>query len=297
MPKGQDYLLFIYVNLGFIAQVLIMYIYGQIEEIKNNWPKYRCNPMYMPLSDDMTKDFTYCIQNMQSEYMGFLLQPLTYLGSTLTSMAGEFNLSLDFARNMMSNIRTFITNIIQSVYGIFLNIIIQFQVIIIKFKNILGQMIGIVLSLMYLMDGSIKTMQSTWNGPPGGMVRSMGRCFHPETKIKLKNGSIEKMQDLNLGDYLENGSRVIGVMKIDNSEGKHNLYKLSGKGINGDDIYVTGSHMIKNNDGKYIAVENYKEAIEQQEIKCDWFSCLIIDDHKIVIGEKEFWDWDDYMIK
>ena len=147
------------------------------------------------------------------------------------------------------------------------------------------------------MDGSIKTMKSTWNGPPGQMVRAMGSCFHPETKVKLKDGSIKKMKDLNLGDYLENGSRVNGVMKLDNSEGKHKLYKLSGKGTNGDDIYVTGSHMIKNPDGKYVEVKDYKEAEEQEEIKCEWFSCLIMDDHKIIIGEKEFWDWDDYMIK
>jgi hypothetical protein len=202
MPKGQDYLLFIYVNLGFVAQVLILYVYSQIEEIKQNWPKYRCNPMYMPLSDDMTKDFTYCIQNMQTDYMGYLLQPLTYLGSTLNSMAGEFTESLDYARNMMSNIRSFITDTIESVYGLFLNIIIQFQIIIIKVKDVLGKVIGVVLSLMYLMDGSIKTMKSTWNGPPGQMVRAMGACFHPETKLKLKDGSIKKMKDLILNHFV-----------------------------------------------------------------------------------------------
>ena len=90
MPKGQDWLNFIYVNLGFVAQILIMYIYGQIKEIKENWPKYRCNPVYMPLSDDMSADFTYCIQNMQTDYMGYLLQPLTYLATSLTEMGAAF---------------------------------------------------------------------------------------------------------------------------------------------------------------------------------------------------------------
>ena len=72
MPKSIDWLNFIYVNLGFIAQVLIMYIYTSIDEIKKNWPLYRCNPLYMPLSDNIAQDFTYCIQNTQINFMGFL---------------------------------------------------------------------------------------------------------------------------------------------------------------------------------------------------------------------------------
>jgi len=297
MPKGQDWLNFIYVNLGFIAQVLIMYIYGQIKEIKDNWPKYRCNPMYMPLSDDMGKDFTFCIQNMQTDYMGYLLQPITYLASTLTSLGSEFTASLDAARNMFSNIRTFITSIVESVYGLFLNIIIQFQFLIIKIKDVVGKIIGIIVTLMYVLDGSLKTMLSVWNGPPGDMIRTMGHCFHPETKVKLKNGSIVQMKDLNLGDYLENGSRVNGVMKLDNTSGKHKIYKIVGKGVDGNDIYVTGSHMINNGNGKYVEVKDYKDATEQDVVKCEWLSCLIMDDHKIKIGSQEFWDWDDYMIK
>jgi hypothetical protein len=298
MPKGSDWLNFIYVNLGFIAQVLIMYIYSQIQEVKDNWPKYRCNPLWWPVaSEDMGADFTICVQNMSTDYMGYLLQPLTYIASTLAELGSSFTESLNYARALLSNIRTFITSIIESIYGIFLNIIIQFQIIIIKLKDTVGKVIGVMVTLMYFLDGTVKTAQSTWNGPPGQMVRAMGSCFHPETKVKLKNGSIISMKDLNLGDYLENGSRVNGLMKLDNSEGKHKFYKIAGAGVNGDDIYVTGSHMIKESNGKYVEVKDYKDAVEQDIVKSEWLSCLIIDDHKLKIGNKEFWDWDDYLIK
>ena len=36
MPKSIDWLNFIYVNLGFITQIIIMYIYTSIDEIKQN---------------------------------------------------------------------------------------------------------------------------------------------------------------------------------------------------------------------------------------------------------------------
>ncbi len=55
--------------------------------------------------------------------------------------------------------------------------------------------------------------------------------------------------------------------------------------------------MIHIGNNKYIEVKDYEGAVEQDEVKCEWFSCLIMDDHKIHIGEKEFWDWDDFMIK
>jgi hypothetical protein len=146
---------------------------------------------------------------------------------------------------------------------------------------------------MYLIDGSIKTMQSAWNGPAGQLVRALGACFHPETKIKLKNGNIVSMKDLNLGDVLENGSIVNVTMKLDNKNNPVPLYIIRGEGVDGADIYVTGSHLIfDKNSKKYIAVENYDKAIKT-DIIIEWFSCLITSDNKIVIGSETFWDWED----
>lgn len=297
MPKGVDWINFIYVNLGFVAQIFIMYYFSAVAEIKKDWPKYRCNPMFMPLSDNIEQDFVYCVQNMQTGFMGYLLQPINYIINSLTSMGGEFTSSLNFIRTMVSSIRSLITSIIQNVFGVFLNLIIEFQKITIGIKDLVGKIIGIMVTLMYFIDGSVKTMQSTWNGPPGQMIRAMGgMCFHPDTKVKLKNGSIATMQSLNLGDILENGSRVDVQMKVDNKYDEK-FYKLPNKGVDGDDIYVTGSHMIfSETEKKYIAVKEHPDAVET-EIKALWFSTLITDDHKIKIGEFIFWDWEDDILK
>ena len=154
-----------------------------------------------------------------------------------------------------------------------------------------------MVTIMYLIDGSIKTMQSTWNGPPGQMVRALGgNCFHPETKIKLKNGAIVAMKNLNLGDILENGSRVDALMKIDNKYNEK-YYTIPNKGIDESDIYVTGTHMIFSEaENRYIEVKDHPEAI-QTEVTDNWFSSIITDDHKIKIGKKKFWDWDDDVLK
>jgi len=297
MPKGVDWINFIYVNLGFVAQIFVMYYFSAVAEIKNNWPKYRCNPIFMPLSNNIEKDFTYCVQSMQTNFMGYLLQPINYIISSLSSMGGEFTGSINYIRTMISSMRSMITSIIQNVFGVFLNLIIEFQKITIGIKDLVGKIIGIMVTIMYLIDGSIKTMQSTWNGPPGQMVRALGgNCFHPETKIKLKNGTIVAMKNLNLGDILENGSRVDALMKIDNKYNEK-YYTIPNKGIDESDIYVTGTHMIFSEaENRYIEVKDHPEAI-QTEVTDNWFSSIITDDHKIKIGKKKFWDWDDDVLK
>jgi hypothetical protein len=92
--------------------------------------------MYMPLSDNIEQDFTYCVQTMQSNYMGYLLQPLTFITSSLTDMAGSFTEQINDVRNMFNQTRNFITDITVSIYGIFLNIIIEFQKILDEFYRI-----------------------------------------------------------------------------------------------------------------------------------------------------------------
>jgi hypothetical protein len=215
MPSGKNWVNFLYVNLAFAIYIAGVFYYSRVAEIKANWPLYRCNPMYMPLADNMEENFVYCIQSMQTNFMGFLLQPLTFLTDSLGGMLGGVMGEINSIRAMFDKIRTFFTDIVQSIFGVFLNLVIEFQRITIGIKDLIGKTIGIMVSLMYVMDGSIKTMNSTWNGPPGQLVRALGKCFHPDTNVKLDNGIVKHMKDINLGDILEDGSFVESFMKID----------------------------------------------------------------------------------
>jgi hypothetical protein len=251
----------------------------------------------MPLADDMEENFTYCIQSMQTNFMGYLLQPLTFITNSLGSMMGNFMDEINSIRAMFNKIRTLFSDIIQSIFGVFLNLVIEFQRITIGIKDLIGKTIGIMVSLMYVMDGSIKTMNSTWNGPPGQMVRALGKCFHPDTRIKLRSGIIKPIKAIDLGDILEDGSIVESVMKIDNKREPVPLYVIKKSGVEGDDIFVTGSHLVfdvKTN--KFIKVENYSKAV-RTNTQIEWFSCLITSNHKIKIGNELFWDWEDHFIK
>ena len=296
MPTGKNWVNFIYVNIGFALYVAATYYLSSIKDIKDNWPLYRCNPLYMPLSDDISSDFTYCIQNVTSSLMGFLLQPLTFITSSLASLGGDLSNQINSIRQMTDKVRNMFSSIIQSVFGVFLNLVIEFQKIIIGIKDLMGKTIGIVVSMMFIMDGSLKTMNSAWNGPSGQLVKALGKCFYPETKIKLKNGNIIAIKDINLGDILENDTVVYSTMKIDNKNNKEQLYCIK-NGVSNENIYVTGSHLVFDTDTKkFIKVSEYSKATKTN-IQTEWFSCLITSNHTIKIGNEIFWDWEDHFIK
>ena len=292
MPTMNNYLNLIYVNLGFVAQIAVMMYFKSALEIKENWPKYRCNPPYWVFSENISEDFTYCVQNTQMNMMGSLLQPLNYMVSSLTSIGGEFAESINKIRVMFSSIRNFVSEIIENVFGVFLNLIIAFQKILISIKDMVGKMVGIVVTIMYVLDGSIKTMQSAWNGPPGQLVKSIGSCFHPNTIITLANGKTYTMENIPLGSELTDGGKVFAVLKVDNTK-KEPLYKIKGKSED-EDILVTGEHFIFDKEtNKWIQVKDYKKSTIQKELIIPYFSCLITTNRRIPIDNELFWDWED----
>ena len=292
MPTMNNYLTFAYVNLAFIIQIGILVYFKSAKDIKDNWQEYRCNPPYWVFSENISEDFQYCVQNTQTSLMGYLLQPLTYMTSSLSSLSGDLMESIQNVRTMFDKLRGFLTSIVGTVFGTFNNLLISFQKMIIALLDMIGKTVGVVTSLLFILDGVLKTTNSAWNGYPGKLIKGLASCFHPDTKIKLKNGEVYPMKDLPLGAELEDGGKIFAVLKIDNSK-KDKFYKIKG-GVNSEDIYVTGKHFIfDKKQNKFIYVEDYEGAEKQDKVASNWFSCLITTSRQIPIEGHIFWDWED----
>jgi hypothetical protein len=295
MPSGKNWINFLYLNIAFVIYIAAVFYYSQVSEIKANWPLYRCNPMYMFLADDIEGNLAFCSKSSQSNFMNTLLHPFVIIMAYSINImrgfiGGNQNISdaINDARNVFSySLDTF--------FGMFTNLFIEFQQINTGIKELALKTSSTMTSLMYITDGSIKTMNSNSEGQ---ISQSLGKCFHPETKIKLQNGLIKCIKDIDLGDILEDGSIVESVMKIDNKKEKTPLYKIKQCGVNNEDIYVTGSHLVYDSSTKlFIPVKNYAKSEISKDFHSDWFSCLITNSHNIKIGSELFWDWEDHAIK
>jgi len=263
------------------------------KNIEKNWPKHRCNPMIMPFAGmfghNTSENFTYCVQNMQTSYMSEILKPINHSLDMSNMLTGNLGESIQKIREVINQSRTFGSSIFTKIFGVFFNALIQLQFVTIKIKSLFAKTIGVGTSFFYLIDGANMTGQSVWRGPVGGLLRTL--CFDPETNLRLKDGSVKKMNEIKINDILENNSKVTGVVQLKNIFNE-NFYEIYDKQY-GENIYVTGHHLIRDEEtGRFIHVENHKDAKKSNKNK-DMFWCLITDDHLIKIGEYTFWDYED----
>ncbi len=297
------------ISLAVIIVIVFVFLYFMsvlligIKKIKNNWPEYKCNPMVMPFASvfdhDPVTNFIGCVSGMQKGIMGFFLQPLKYTSFLTGKLGGILMNALQEARYLMNYIRKRLSSITGDIFGVFLNILIQFQRLLIAMKTLVGKLFATMMVMVYLIVGSMRLGTSIWKGPIGGILRTL--CFKGDTKIKMKGRrNSENISDISLGDILENGSVVIGLLKLKGSK-VNPYYKIWSDDLN-DYIYVTGEHRILNRDdeGKeaddefenFIKVNEFKKAEKTEEYD-ETLYCLITDDHRIPVGEYTFWDWED----
>lgn len=296
---SSDLSLSIIVIFIFIALYVFNLIVVGMQRIKDNWPVYRCQPLIMPFASifghNTSKNFSYCIQNIQSSFMDDLLKPVSFNIGILGGITSDLTDSLNGVRGFMSAFRFNLADIFKNIFATLFNIMVEIQRTMINIKDMIGKMTGIMLTTLYVLNGAMLTMTSAWEGPPGGLVRAL--CFHPETKIKLQNGEILPMKDLPLNSILPNGSRVCAVMKISNLDenGKYveEMYKVKNQLDSNDDILVSGSHLVYDvSINQFVHVKDLSVA-ERAETNCDVLYCLITSDHTIQIGEWIFHDWED----
>ena len=282
---------------------IVLYIFNLIvvgmQRIKDNWPVYRCQPLIMPFASffghNTSKNFSFCIQNIQSSFMDDLLKPVSFNIGILSGITSQLTDSLNGVRGFISAFRFNLADIFKNIFATLFNIMVEIQRTMINIKDMIGKMAGIMMTTLYVINGAMLTMTSAWEGPPGGLVRAL--CFHPETKIKLQNGEILPMKDLPLNGILPNGSRVCAVMKISNLDenGKYveEMYKVKNQLDSNDDILVSGSHLVYDvSINQFVHVKDLSVA-ERAQTNCDVLYCLITSDHTIQIGEWIFHDWED----
>jgi len=159
-------------------------ITGGMQTIQDNWSLYRCSPVMLPFASYFapkgtvitTQDnFSYCTQSMMASFAPNIMQPFSYLQSMTVDMMGSINDSLKSSNAQSSSLTFGTSKIFESVFSVFVNIIIQFNILSIKMMDTQGKLTGIVTTIMYIMTAVQYTFESMWNGVPGAMIKVLGK--------------------------------------------------------------------------------------------------------------------------
>ena len=175
--KLSDLLLTIFI----IAIFVILYVANVLaigkKNIQDNWALYRCSPMVMPIANmfghDTMKNFAYCIQNMQTNFMGPMLTPSNYSNALAAANLGSLNMSNKNSMGMFGNMRGMMGNNIMGMFNVFGNISLLMGVLVNKIKDMMNKLGGVFFATFSIMQGATYTAQSTWNSVPGRLLNMM----------------------------------------------------------------------------------------------------------------------------
>ena len=175
--KTSDLLNTIFIIVVFICLYIASILAIGKNNIEKNWPIYRCSPLVMPFANmfghDVMKNFTYCIQTMQTDFMGPFLAPSNYTNAVV---AQNVKTSVETTKNsmgMFSYIRDAIANNFSSLYNVFGSIGIVLEYMVIKIKDMMAKVTGIYTASLSLLQAGGITAESTWESFPGKLLRAL----------------------------------------------------------------------------------------------------------------------------
>jgi hypothetical protein len=180
----SDWIQSIFIIVLFSMFPIVDTFTGAMKNVQSNWAANRCNPIMMPFasfiapkgSDVNTSDnFAFCVQTLMANFAPSILQPFSYLQNMSVDMMGSINDSLATNTAQSSYMSFSLSNIIGSIYGVFLNVIVEFNVIVIKLLDVQGKLTGIITSILYIMTVVQYAFESMWAGVPGAMIKAMGK--------------------------------------------------------------------------------------------------------------------------
>lgn len=283
--------------LGFIILLFIftsiwvaMISAADIEEIKKNWPKYRCRPNVMPFAamygHDTGENFNFCLMNMFSSEMGQALGPVfailaSIVGTLVTLVEVANSVRVQFA-TMMGGINTLFQNFADR----FKQLLAAVNMSALRMKLIMGRLYGAFFAMIYM---SIAGMTAVQNFTETALFDFLDTfCFDPDTKVSMKGRGSIPIKDVKIGDIFERTGSIVSATFQFEADGQP-MVKLPG------DIVVSTNHYIYSL-GKWIQSGEHPEAIAIGSWKGGKerpLICLNTSDHTIPVGHYVFRDYDE----
>jgi hypothetical protein len=283
--------------LGFI--ILLTIFFGawlgmmgmaDLEEVKKNWPKYRCRPNIMPFAaiygHNTGENFQFCLSNMFGLELGEALGPVfAILGSmvrtlmTILQVANSIRIQL---ATLMGGIQTIFQNFVDR----FKQLLAAVQQSAYRMKLIMGRLYGTFFAMIYM---SISGMTALNNFTETVLFDFLDTfCFDPDTLVSIKGKGKVAVKEVKIGDiFEETGSKVTATFAFE-SDGQQ-MVRLPGN------INVSTNHYVYSL-GKWMQAGDHPLATPTGPWQGGTerpLICFNTSDHKIPIGHFVFLDYDE----
>ena len=284
-------------------------VQSDMQELRDNWVKYRCYPTYMPFAEQINPDvstaenFSYCMNMFGKAVLDAALDPIYSLFAVILDIVKDLQGSTGVVRTILVKISNVILSVVQGVFGKLLNTMGELLRLLSRLRDITARVTGSTWYLSLIATSMVDFLMSIVNFtlslvkglviaafaislilalfyPPilafsitmGAMIGvSYNSCFDPATPVTLKSGRTIPISDVVPGDILESGDRVEGLFLIERAPDVQ-MYSVDG-------VVVSGYHKIYH-EGECMHVWKCPLATPI-ETNITHLICLITDTHRI----------------
>lgn len=274
-------------TLIFIGALVGFSKMADMEEVKNNWDKYRCRPDVMLMADyyghNSSDNMEFCLKSgFDFRSAGAVLPFYSYLKSFVDILMNMLS-SLNSIRLTFATIVGSVTNVFSEFASRIKSLFFSIQVTAIRMKMLMGRLFATLYSIIFMGIAGIKATTNFGNTFLFKFLDVF--CFDPDTIVLMKKGPV-KIKDVSIGDVFISGERVTAIFAF-KADGQ-TMVDLGG-------ITVSTNHYVSHNN-KWIKTVDHPEARPCS----DWSGgserpliCLNTDKHSFPIGPYVFSDYDE----
>ena len=154
-----------------------------LAQIKKNWNDYKCMPIVIPFAgiigpSNVTSAsvFMDCISNVQKSFISDMLGPVYTVFDKLNDIGQELGSFMTMANGITNGFKGSFLSGSMGIFDIISKVKIGLTTMTIKFRDILNKILGIFLTILFVVYGSGITTVSLWNGLPGQLVRDVAKA-------------------------------------------------------------------------------------------------------------------------
>lgn len=266
-------------TLIFVVLLAFMFNAGNLKEIAENFPRYRCNPIIMPFASnfgyDTKENFEYCLTSIFNVKAAEIFTPIYALLGQFTNLVTTImNVALGIRKlfsNFLLGVNSFIRNVRDRIQGLMFNIRMSF----LKINNLMGRVYGTMYAVIWMGTSAITAGMNVSENDLVNFLLEF--CFDPATPVRMANGSYKAIQELVMGDVLaptpaDPAPRVTSVFRF-NGE-KTPMVKLH-------NVVMSAQHYVFHN--KWIEASDHPDAVPVPSIP--QLVCLNVTGHQFKVGD------------
>lgn len=255
--------------------LLALFTFSNFEEIIKNWSRYRCNPAFMPMAGlagyDATDNFKFCLNSVFGDKAKELFAPIFGI---IANFVQILKLIIDASLGMRQmfgrfflGMNSYIRNVRDRIQALMFQVRLSF----LKLQNLMGRVYATMFSVVFM---GMSAVTAGLNLSENSLVKFvLDFCFAPETPVRMKDGTIKPISEIQIGDALEGGGIVTSVFRLTGS-GTPMVYL--------DGVHVSAEHLVEGPNKSWILAKEHPNAMQAPSIPT--LICLNVDTHIFSVG-------------